>query len=620
MILLALALATQAQTIQTGLWSYDTVYNTGAHGALTVTHDASGWKARIAGHEMSFTPAGDSVRFGSVDSSGAFRGAFTIGRQTIDGFWVQPHSVWYDQYFTTPLELPRSGAETGRGTVTPLEDRLTLYLAIQRGADSALVAVFRHPQANAFGRGLRYGVSTSGDSVYFVAPANQRRPEVRIAGAYDRASQTITIKWPILDQPTVLRPQAPEKAVSFYPRLPRGAKYVYRPPPRLNDGWDVGRLRDVGFEETALARLVQSIVDTDPAGPQAPLIHSMLVARQGRLGLEEYFFGSDRTQPHDTRSLGKTFGSVMLGGAMLEGDPIAPESLLVPTSDDPRKARITLANVLTHTTGLACDDNDDNSPGNEDVMQSQTKQPDWWRYTLDLPMVNDPGTHAAYCSGGMNLTGYMLTRATRTWLPALFERTVARPLGFGRWYWNLMPTQEGYQGGGAHAACCSGGMNLTGYMLTRATRTWLPALFERTVARPLGFGRWYWNLMPTQEGYQGGGARLLPRDLLKIGVAYLNGGEWHGKRIVSREWTARSTVNQVAPGVGTDGYAWHLGNIKVGERAYREYEGNGNGGQFLIVVPEVDLAVVFTAGDYLDYGVWGQFRNVLVADMIRALR
>jgi CubicO group peptidase (beta-lactamase class C family) len=563
MILLALALATQAQTIQTGLWSYDTVYNTGAHGALTVTHDASGWKARIAGHEMSFTPAGDSVRFGSVDSSGAFRGAFTIGRQTIDGFWVQPHSVWYDQYFTTPLELPRSGAETWRGTVTPLEDRLTLYLAIQRGADSALVAVFRHPQANAFGRGLRYGVSTSGDSVYFVAPANQRRPEVRIAGAYDRASQTITIKWPILDQPTVLRPQAPEKAVSFYPRLPRGAKYVYRPPPRLNDGWDVGRLRDVGFEETALARLVQSIVDTDPAGPQAPLIHSMLVARQGRLVLEEYFFGSDRTQPHDTRSLGKTFGSVMLGGAMLEGDPIAPESLLVPTSDDPRKARITLANVLTHTTGLACDDNDDNSPGNEDVMQSQTKQPDWWRYTLDLPMVNDPGTHAAYCSGGMNLTGYMLTRATRTWLPALFERTVARPLGFGRWYWNLMPTQE---------------------------------------------------------GYQGGGARLLPRDLLKIGVAYLNGGEWHGKRIVSREWTARSTVNQVAPGVGTDGYAWHLGNIKVGERAYREYEGNGNGGQFLIVVPEVDLAVVFTAGDYLDYGVWGQFRNVLVADMIRALR
>src|ERR1041384_552841 len=563
MILLALALATQAQTIQAGLWSYDTVYNTGAHGAMTVTHDASGWKARIAGHEMSFTPAGDSVRFGSVDSSGAFRGAFTIGRQTIDGFWVQPHSVWYDQYFTTPLELPRSGAETGRGTVTPLEDRLTLYLAIQRGADSALVAVFRHPQANAFGRGLRDGVSTSGDSVYFVAPANQRRPEVRIAGAYDRASQTITIKWPILDQPTVLRPQAPEKAVSFYPRLPRGAKYVYRPPPRLNDGWDVGRLRDVGFEETALARLVQSIVDTDPAGPQAPLIHSMLVARQGRLGLEEYFFGSDRTQPHDTRSLGKTFGSVMLGGAMLEGDPIAPESLLVPTSDDPRKARITLANVLTHTTGLACDDNDDNSPGNEDVMQSQTKQPDWWRYTLDLPMVNDPGTHAAYCSGGMNLTGYMLTRATRTWLPALFERTVARPLGFGRWYWNLMPTQE---------------------------------------------------------GYQGGGARLLPRDLLKIGVAYLNGGEWHGKRIVSREWTARSTVNQVAPGVGTDGYAWHLGNIKVGERAYREYEGNGNGGQFLIVVPEVDLAVVFTAGDYLDYGVWGQFRNVLVADMIRALR
>jgi CubicO group peptidase (beta-lactamase class C family) len=546
----------------TGLWSIDTVYNSGARGELTVVHHAAGWKARIAGAEMTFAPSGDSIRFGNADTLGAFRGALASKRQLIDGFWIQPRPVTIGQYYATPLVLHRSGRESWRGTVTPIEDRLTLYLSIQRNPDNTLVAVFRHPQANAFGRGLRYTVTTSGDSVHLVAAANQYRPETRISGTLDAATRALTIKMPELDQPMVLRPQAPETAVNFYPRLPRRAKYVYHPPPRLDDGWEVSRLREAGFDEAALERLVQRIVDSEPTAPRAPLIHSILIARHGKLVLEEYFFGYDRTQAHDTRSLGKTFASVMLGGAMLAGDPIAPESLIAPESADPRKARITLAHVLTHTTGLACDDNDDNSPGNEDVLQNQTAQPDWWRYTLDLSMVYEPGTHYAYCSGGMNLAAYALTRASRTWLPALFDRTVARPLGFGRWYWNLMPTLE---------------------------------------------------------GYQGGGMRILPRDLLKVGVAYLSGGVWRGKRIVSREWVERSTVNQVAPGVGKDGYAWHLSTLKVGEREYREYEGNGNGGQLLILVPELDLAVVFTAGNYLDYGVWGRYRDVLVPEMIQAL-
>ena len=54
---------------------------------------------------------------------------------------------------------------------------------------------------------------------------------------------------------------------------------------------------------------------------------------------------------------------------------------------DPRKATITLGHLLTHNSGLACDDNDDNSPGNEDKMQQTSR--DWYHYTLDLPMVRD---------------------------------------------------------------------------------------------------------------------------------------------------------------------------------------------------------------------------------------
>jgi len=129
-------------------------------------------------------------------------------------------------------------------------------------------------------------------------------------------------------------------------------------------------------------------------------------------------------------------------------------------------------------------------------MQSQTAQPDWWKYTLDLPMAHDPGATYAYCSAGINLIG------------------------------------------GA---------------LTAVTHTWLPEYFDRTVARPLGFGPYYWNLMPSGEGYLGGGAFIRPRDLLKVGQAYLDGGVWRGRRIVPASWVKDSTMSRVKVSPATTG-------------------------------------------------------------------
>ena len=226
---------------------------------------------------------------------------------------------------------------------------------------------------------------------------------------------------------------------------------------------------------------------------------------------------------------------------------------------DPRKQKITLANLMTHGSGLACDDNDDDSPGNENTMWTQSAQPDFWKFMIDLPMSTDPGARYAYCSGGMNLVGAALTIGTKTWLPELFDRALARPLQFGRYYFNLSPAAQ---------------------------------------------------------GYLGGGMRIRPRDLLKVGQLYLNGGTWNGKRIVAQSWVVRSTSKQVEGSIGTDGYAWHRSELKSGTRTYSEYEANGNGGQFIIVVPELDLAVVFTAGNYGDYRVWRWFRDDMVANAI----
>jgi len=573
-----------------GIWASETTFGPFLAGELTVTRDASIWRATLSGATSSFDLVGDSVRFAFAGGLGRFRGVLTDDGRAIKGFWLRPSGGIEDrtdpggsgQPFASPLVLESAGPGTWRGTVRPLEGRFTLYLRIFRDDDGSLVGAFRNPETNSRGGASRFRVAREGSTVRFSARPDTTRPEI-VHTATLVAPDRLEIFWPDVDGALELARRAPEEALGFFPRPPREPPYAYERPPETGDGWATAAAREVGMEEAALTRLVQRLIETDPAELRPSLIHSLLVARQGKLVLEEYFFGFDRDTPHDLRSAGKTFASVMLGAAMMRGADVAPETPVYDllagkgpfVNPDPRKTQITLAHLMTHTTGLACDDNDDASPGNEGTMQSQGQEPDWWKYTLDLPMAHDPGTRYAYCSANMNLMGAALTTATGTWLPELFERTVARPLQFGTYHWNLMPTDEGYLGGGAF---------------------------------------------------------VLPRDLLKIGQAYLDGGVWGGGRIVDESWVARSTAPyvEVSPATtgfdpeqfsefyagGVDGYAWHMYGVRSGERTYRDYEATGNGGQVLIVVPKLDLVVVFTGGNYMQGGIWGRWRDEIVGGSI----
>jgi CubicO group peptidase (beta-lactamase class C family) len=573
-----------------GIWASETTFGPFLAGELTVTRDASIWRATLSGATSSFDLVGDSVRFAFAGGLGRFRGVLTDDGRAIKGFWLRPSGGIEDrtdpggsgQPFASPLVLESAGPGTWRGTVRPLEGRFTLYLRIFRDDDGSLVGAFRNPETNSRGGASRFRVAREGSTVRFSARPDTTRPEI-VHTATLVAPDRLEIFWPDVDGALELARRAPEEALGFFPRPPREPPYAYERPPETGDGWATAAAREVGMEEAALTRLVQRLIETDPAELRPSLIHSLLVARQGKLVVEEYFFGFDRDTPHDVRSAGKTFASVMLGAAMMRGADVAPETPVYDllagkgpfVNPDPRKTQITLAHLMTHTTGLACDDNDDASPGNEGTMQSQGQEPDWWKYTLDLPMAHDPGTRYAYCSANMNLMGAALTTATGTWLPELFERTVARPLQFGTYHWNLMPTDEGYLGGGAF---------------------------------------------------------VLPRDLLKIGQAYLDGGVWGGGRIVDESWVARSTAPyvEVSPATtgfdpeqfsefyagGVDGYAWHMYGVRSGERTYRDYEATGNGGQVLIVVPELDLVVVFTGGNYMQGGIWGRWRDEIVGGSI----
>jgi len=531
------------------LWVSDSTYGPRARGALVI----DGASAHISGRSATVRRAGDSVLATFPDSEGEFRGVIGSGG-SLAGFWVQPRGMISRVEYATPVTFRRLGANKWRGDVRPLDEHFVLYMRMV--ADSGVT--FRVPERNYLGgQGYaRYFIRHDGDSVRFVDTTHTFD-----AFTGHMEAGRIRVHWPGVDAPLTLRPATPAQTTAYYPRPP-GAKYTYRTPLPDADGWRTSKAADAGMDEAALAAIVQKIGETDPVPRTAPLIQSLLIARHGRLVLDEYFFGFDADRLHDLRSGGKTFTSVMVGAAHVDMNTLVYPIFGDPPSD---KSRITVGHLLTHSSGLACDDNDDNSPGNEDKMYNQTAQPDWYRFILDLSVVHDPGSVYAYCSGGINLA-----------------------LG----------------------------------VVSRTTGEWLPAFFERAVAKPLGIDHWAMNLMPTGDGYGGGGLYLRPRDLLKLGVAYLDSGVWQGRRVVSAAWVQQSTAKQIVTGPETwDGYGWHLNILHAPGHDYQDYEATGNGGHLLIVVPDLDFAIVFTAANYNRYPIWKNFRDGITAkEIIPAIR
>jgi CubicO group peptidase (beta-lactamase class C family) len=572
-----------------GLWRYHAVTRPALRGPIEVTRQGGVWRASVGGHTAVGRVDGRSLRFAFPEGLGELR--IYEGPAAPGAFWRQPPQglragrdpAGASQPFASPLALRRVGADAWQGDVAPLANSFTLWLKVFRSDDGALMAAFRNPEANSNGGRSQFLVTRDGQKVRFATRAQPGRPTLAMDARL--SSGRLTIDWPAAGGEIALTRPSPAQAAAFYPRPPEAPPYAYAPPPPLADGWSVARAAAVGLDEATVEKIVRDEAASDPASARPPLMHSILVARHGKLVLEEYFFGYDRSWPHDLRSASKTFASVMLGAAMRRDPGLGPESRIYDllaakgpfANPDPRKTSITLAHLMTHSAGLACDDNDDASPGNEERMQTQIGQPDWAKYTLDLPLAHDPGTRYAYCSANLNLVGAALAARARTWLPALFDEAVARPLRFGRWYWNLTPTGD---------------------------------------------------------GYAGGGAELTPRDFLKVGQAYLEGGQWRGRRIVEAAWVELSTAPHMAVTPQTtglsedafqdayvraeDGYAWHLNTLRAGERTFRDFEATGNGGQLLIVVPSADLVVAITAGNYGQGGIWSRWRDTIVGQQILA--
>jgi CubicO group peptidase (beta-lactamase class C family) len=310
-------------------------------------------------------------------------------------------------------------------------------------------------------------------------------------------------------------------------------------------------LEEVGISRPAIESFIQTLIDQPITSVRDSQIHGVLIARHGKLVLEEYFHGHDRDQPHDLRSASKSWVAVLIGAAMQVGVPINVNTRVyqtmldsLPADLDARKRAMTLEHLLTMTAGYDCTDRGDDRPGDEDVMQSQTEEPDWYLYTLKVPLVSTPGEKIVYCS--------------------------------------IEP-------------------HLAGGVLQKLAKEPLPELFDRLVARPLQMGTYHLQMTPTGDAYGGGGHRFLARDFMKLPQLMMNDGKWGDKQITSKEWARKSTapLRHLSP-EQQYGYLWNSKEYPYKDKKVRGYFAAGNGGQIFMAIPELDLLITFLGGNYSD--------------------
>ena len=325
-------------------------------------------------------------------------------------------------------------------------------------------------------------------------------------------------------------------------------------PAAASDDWPTIDPADAGFAPDVVTKL-DAAVD---AG-ELPNLHAVVVARGGKLVFERYYAGTDERwgrplgtvtfRPdikHDLRSVSKSIVSLLYGIALGAGQVPAVDQPLVdqfPTypdlAQDPTRRRITVAHTLSMMMGTEWNERlPYTDPRNSEIAMERA--PDRYRFVLDRPMVDEPGSQWNYNGGATAVLARIIADGSGTALLPYASKMLFRPLGITDTEW-----VAGFDGEPAAAS----------------------------------------------------GLRMRPRDLARIGQLVLNRGRWDGQQIIPADWldqsfTPRATVEQ-----GLDyGYQWWLGRLRHDGEPWMA--GFGNGGQRLFIAPSLDLVVVITAGNY----------------------
>jgi CubicO group peptidase (beta-lactamase class C family) len=188
-------------------------------------------------------------------------------------------------------------------------------------------------------------------------------------------------------------------------------------------------------------------------------ITSVVVSQGGDVVLEEYLDG-DVSTLRNTRSCTKTVAGMLVGMAIDRGIVAGVETSLQELLGEPAPP-VKLRDLLTMSSCLDCDDWDDASPGNEELMYPQE---DWLGFALRLPLRGSTGF--SYCTAGVVALGVALERALGEPLSTFAERELFTPLGIESARWVYTPKGE---------TSMAGGLELTSRSLLRLGELYLGA-------------------------------------------------------------------------------------------------------------------------------------------------
>lgn len=287
----------------------------------------------------------------------------------------------------------------------------------------------------------------------------------------------------------------------------------------------------------------------ESAARQLPKLHSLLVSHRGALVFEGYYHGARADRPANVKSASKSVISALVGIAIerkLIPDVAAPITTYFPslTRDrDAAKRTITVEHLLTMRPGLE-------STSGRGYGAWVTSR-NWVDYALARPMLAPPGASMDYSTGNTHLLSAILTKAAKT-------------------------------------------------------STWRFA--NDVLAKPLGFTLPPWPTDPQGIYFGGNDMLMTPRQLLAFGALYLNGGRANGRQIVPEAWVVRSCDGRLrelpswargaGPGGVVDplrdrqyGYGWWVHDLAGHETCFAW----GYGGQYVFIVPSLDLVVATTS-------------------------
>ena len=267
---------------------------------------------------------------------------------------------------------------------------------------------------------------------------------------------------------------------------------------------------------------------------ELPNLRGVLVSQRGEIVLERYSDGAAADRPTNVKSVSKSLLSVLVGIAIREG---RIRGLDQPISDFfpdyfARQGVDPRKRSITVGHLLSMQSGLESTSFNE--YGAWVSSGNWVNAALAQPMVDEPGGRMLYSTGSTHLLSAILTRAT-------------------------------------------------------GTSTW--AYANEKLAEPMGFRIRPWQRDPQGIFFGGNDMYLTPRQMLRFGQMYLDGGVYQGRRIVPEAWVRESVRPRTSSPWNGHGYGLGWWSKDAGGR--QVWFAWGYGGQYVFVVPELELVAVF---------------------------